>query len=118
MKYLHEIQANMNKIIRAITNSSRESLLSPLYQKLNFPKLTEIYELELAKLMNQLPNNKLPKLFQDLFCKIGIVHGHNQGLREKIFQGVLRSIPSPQILLGPPSLIGAHVVKSFFVCWV
>ena len=31
------------------------------------------------------------------------------------FQGVQRSIPGPQILLGPPNLIGAHAVKSFFV---
>ena len=39
----------------------------------------------------------------------------DQGLREKIFQGVRRLISGPQILLGPPSLIGAHAVKSFFV---
>ena len=41
-----------------------------------------------------------------------------QGLREKISQGVQRSIPGPQILLGPPSLIRAHAVKSLFVGWV
>ena len=38
-----------------------------------------------------------------------------QGLREKIFQGVRRSIPGPQIILGPPSFIGAHTVKSFLL---
>ena len=69
MKYLNEIKVNMNKIIRAITNSSRYSSLSPLYKKLNVLKLTEIYELELAKFMHQLQNNKLPKLFQDLFLQ-------------------------------------------------
>ena len=53
----------MNKIIRAITISSQYSLLSPLYNKLNFLKLTEIYQLELAKIMDQLQNNNLPKLF-------------------------------------------------------
>ena len=37
---------------------------------------------------------------------------------EKNFQGVRRSIPGPQILLGHPSLIGVHAVKSFFVGWV
>ena len=45
MKYLNEIQVNMNKIIRSITNISRHSSLSPLYKKLNFLKLTEIYKL-------------------------------------------------------------------------
>ena len=49
---------------------------------------------------------------------VGILRTCDQGLREKIFQGVRRSIPGPQILLGPPSLIGAHAVKSFFVGWV
>ena len=38
---------------------------------------TEIYELELTKFVHQLQNNKLPKLFQDLFCKTGAVHCHN-----------------------------------------
>ena len=76
-KYLNGIKLNMNKIIRAKTNSARYSPLSPVYKKLNFLKLTEIYELELAKFMHQLQNNKLPKLFQDLFCKIDTVHGHN-----------------------------------------
>ena len=27
--------------------------------------------------MHQLQNDKLPKLFEDLFCKIDAVHGHN-----------------------------------------
>ena len=36
-----------------------------------------------------------------------------QGLREKIFQAVRRSIPGPQILLAPPSLIGAHPLNHF-----
>ena len=29
--------------------------------------------------MHQFQNNKLPKLFQDLFCKIETVHDHNTG---------------------------------------
>ena len=77
LKYLNEIQANMNNIVRVITNSSRYSPLSPLYKKFNFLKLTEIYELELAKFMHQLQNNKFLKLFHDLFCKTNSVHGHN-----------------------------------------
>ena len=51
MKYLNEIHVNMNKIIRAI-NSFRYSLSSPLYKKLYFLKLTEIYQLKLAKFMH------------------------------------------------------------------
>ena len=33
---------------------------------------------------------------------VGILRTCDQGLIEKIFQGVRRSIPGPQILLGPP----------------
>ena len=70
MKYLSEIRVDMNKIVRAITLSYRYSPLSPLDTKLKFLKLTKISELELAKFMHQLQNNKLPKRFQDLFYKI------------------------------------------------
>ena len=52
--------------------------------KLNFLKLTEIYELELAKFMHQLQNNKLPKLLENLFCEIDTVHGHNTRQASKI----------------------------------
>ena len=67
----------MNKIVRGITNSTQYSPLSPLYKELNCLKLTEIYKLEPAKSMHQLQNNKLSKLFQDLFCKIDTVRDHN-----------------------------------------
>ena len=53
MKYLSEIQVDMNKIVRVITLSSRYSPLSPLDTKLKFLKLTKISELELAKFMHQ-----------------------------------------------------------------
>ena len=40
---------------------------------------------------------------------------YRQGLREKISQGVRRSIRGPKSHWAPPSLIGAHAIKSFFV---
>ena len=83
---MNEIQVNMNKIVQAITHSSQYSPLSPFNKKLNFLKQTEIYELKMAKFMHQLQNNKLPKLFQKLFCKIDTVesvHGYNTGHTSK-----------------------------------
>ena len=60
----------MNKIVRAMKNySSLYSPLSPLCKKLNSLTPAEIFELELAKFVHQLQNNKLPKLFQHLFSK-------------------------------------------------
>ena len=52
----------------------------------------------------------------DLLTFIGILIAAGvQGLREKIFQGVHRSIPGPPNLIGPPKPYqGAHAVKSFF----
>ena len=37
------------------------------------------------------------------------------GLREKIFQGVRRLIPGPQILVGPPSRIGGPTPLNHFL---
>ena len=56
-----------------------------LYKKSNFFKVTEISELELAKFMHQLQNNKLPKLFQHLFRKIDTGHGHKTRHASKNF---------------------------------
>ena len=42
---------------------------------------------------------------------------HAGPLREN-FPGGTKVDTGPQILLGPPSLIGAHAVRSFFVGWV
>ena len=40
------------------------------------------------------------------------------GPQRENFPGVTKIDIDPQILLGPPSLIGAHAVKPYFVPWV
>ena len=75
MKYLNDIHVNINKIVRAITNSSTYSPVSFQYKNVDFFNLTEIYKSELVEFMHLL-QSKLRKLFQHLLCKINTVHGH------------------------------------------
>ena len=47
------------------------------YQKLNILKLADIYDLELAKHMHQLHNNKLPFSLHEDYVKLNEMHTHN-----------------------------------------
>jgi len=70
---MKELRVRLNNIIRTITYSSKFCPITNLYNKLNFLKLTDIYKLELAKIMHQLLNSKLPKSLHALFTKIEAV---------------------------------------------
>jgi len=50
--------------------------MTNLYKNLNLLKILEIYELELAKFMYLLHNQKLPKSFYDRFVKLSDVHSY------------------------------------------
>ena len=72
---LHEVNVRMNKIVRTIiTWSKKFSHVSHLYKRLNYLKFNDIYNLELAKLMHKISNNKSPLSFQQRFNKIELVH--------------------------------------------
>ena len=66
----------MNNIARTITWNKKFSHVSRLYKKLNYLKWNDIYDLELAKLMHKICNNKLPLSFQQRFNKIELTHSH------------------------------------------
>ena len=76
MKHLNEIQVNMNKIVQS---SELQQIALDILRYLLFTKneTSLNFESELAKFRHQLQNNQLPKLFQELFCKINTVHDHN-----------------------------------------
>ena len=74
---LQELNLRLNNIIRTITFSSKFCSVTPLYKKLKLLKLTDVYKLELAKIMYQLHGGKLPKSFYDRFAKINAVHNYS-----------------------------------------
>ena len=50
--------------------------MTQLYKNLKLLKLRDIYNLELAKFMHQIYNNKTPFLFQNKFTKLEKIHSH------------------------------------------
>ena len=72
---IHEIEIEVNNIVRTITWNKKFTHVSHLYQNLSLLKLNDIYKLELAKFMHQLYNNNLSTVFQNRFAKIEkIIH--------------------------------------------
>ena len=70
-KYLKEIETKLNKIVRTI-HLEQEIFTGDsirLYKNLKLLKLRDVYNLELAKIMHQIYNNKTPFLFQDKFTQ-------------------------------------------------
>ena len=47
-----------------------------LVQSLKLLKLRDVYNLELAKFMHEIYNNKTPSLFKDKFTKLEKIHSH------------------------------------------
>ena len=52
--FMQELNVKLNNIVRTITYSSKYCPVTPLYKTLNFLKLEDIYQLELARFMYQL----------------------------------------------------------------
>ena len=74
---LQELNLRLNNIIRTIAFSSKFCSVTPLYKKLKLLKLTDVYKLELAKIMYQFHGGLLPKSFYDRFAKINAVHNYS-----------------------------------------
>ena len=74
---MQKLNVKLNKIVRAITYSSRYCPVTFLYETLNFLKLYDIYKLELAKFMYQLHRKKFKTALKDCFVDITEIHSHN-----------------------------------------
>ena len=75
-KYFKEIETKLNNIVRTITWNKKFSRVTELYKNLKLLKLRDVCNLELAKFMHQIYNNKTPFLFQDKFTKLEKIHSH------------------------------------------
>ena len=64
-----KVEIRPNRISMVITNKSIYAPVGMLYKSLNTLKVTDIYNLELGKFMNQLENNKLPHVFLNFLKK-------------------------------------------------
>ena len=72
--YLSEVNARINRIIRALSSSNLYTPMSSLYKKLNLLKLEDLYKVELGKFMYLYYNKKTPKIFNSFLKKITEIH--------------------------------------------
>jgi len=59
-----------------MTYRSFRTKIIPLYKKLNFPKLDDIYSLELGNIMHKFHSGNLPANFNRLFTPVNQIHCH------------------------------------------
>ena len=70
--YLSKLKQSQNKVIRIISRTSIKDKITPNYHRLEILKLDDLYALEIAKLMYQFTQNKLPDTF-DHFSHIPLM---------------------------------------------
>ena len=73
--YLMKISTLQNKIVKLVGGGAFQDRVTPFYYKLNIPKLTDLYKIEISKLMYNIVHRPryLPNSFSKYFekaCKI------------------------------------------------
>ena len=63
---MQELNVKLNNIVRTITYNSKYCTVTSLYKTLNFLKLDEIYQHELAKFIYQLHRKKFKTTLNDV----------------------------------------------------
>ena len=77
---LHKLQVKQNPIVRIISYKlNRKTKLKPLYEKLKFLNVEDIFKLEIAKFMMKLNSNKLPDILTKKFAKVASAHSYSTG---------------------------------------
>ena len=81
--YLGKLSVLQNKALRIIAGGNWLNNATQYYAKLNALKLDDLCKFEIAKLMHQLVNNKLPPQFSSFFSPIKVVHTRTTRLASK-----------------------------------
>jgi len=74
---LRKIEVTQNKVVRNILNAPYNSSTATLYKHLNMLKLSDIYKIQLGKLMYDYTHAKLPRPLLDIFTPNITIHDHN-----------------------------------------
>lgn len=75
--YLNSLKKLQNKALRIIMSKKIRDKITPLYYKLGILKLNDLYTFEIAKLMHQYENKKLPIQLQNYFSYTSTIHEHS-----------------------------------------
>ena len=74
-----DLQKLQNRAARIITSSSYEIRSDDILTKLNWKKLNERRQSQLASMMYKCVHNKMPVYLSDMFSTTSSVHNHNLG---------------------------------------
>ena len=74
--YLTKLKRLQNKAVRIISRTSIKDKITPNYNRLEILKLDDLCTLEIAKMMYQFTQNKLPDLFDHYFTYSSDVSKH------------------------------------------
>ena len=74
--YLNKLKQLQNKAVRIISGTSIKDRITPNYHRLKILKLDDLYTLEIAKLIYQFTQNKLPDTFDHYFTYSSYVSEH------------------------------------------
>ena len=74
---LRKLEILQNRAVKILSGAPVRSNINTLYHKARVLKLSDIYKLEISKIMHQFHNNQLPAAFADYFTALSNVHEHN-----------------------------------------
>ena len=72
--YLSRIASLQNKAVKIISGANYQESANPYYKDLNILKVTDLYKLEVAKLMHRCVHNNFPNTFLNFFVKTREIH--------------------------------------------
>jgi len=79
---LHKIIVAQKKVIRSVHNAPYNASSSILFKNLNIPKLSDLYNIQLGKMMYLFNKNELPSPLLALFTRNTVIHDHNTRNRQ------------------------------------
>ena len=74
--YMDKIRKIQNKAVRMIAGAKYDDHVEPMYEKLNFLYLDEIFISQYAALMYDQDHGTLPKCFDNNFKQVKEIHSH------------------------------------------
>ena len=103
---LRQLEVIQKKAVRNICNAVYNAHTGPLFKQLNVPKLVDIYNAQLCKLMYLFTNGTLPCSLQMVFMRNSNVHSYQT-----------RQAHDPHFVVRKSSFISKNVMYQAPVAW-
>ena len=84
---IHKLQ---KKAVRAITSSTFNAQTESLFKRLNFLKISDVFDKQCLKFFHKFCNDMLPVFFNSMYVKQGHIHQHDTRQRGEIRNSATR----------------------------